>query len=337
MKPGAIISGLRCYSAVGPLFETRGVLSMKQGFLLFALPALAIALISCSGKSSIPPGPLPNVSGSWEFIAASSAAAGYSTGIEVILSQGQVFVNGNYAQNGQISASGSQINFVGFTPGAGRNSPPNIVFGGNCAPATNNSGNSLSGNISGVGGSMNFTYSENGNVFNVTAVLDASGTSIDSGTYTELAAEAGESNGACNPSGSGSDIVLDMGTITGKIVPKLSGTYTGQICQPLDTSCTNAQDAATATLSQSGSTLTVNLLLTGADNASFTLSGPVTANAFSAQGTFQGISVTYYGYYELTYDSLTNVNDIPTLYLVNATNSSMQPAYAGTLTVPQTP
>jgi len=54
-------------------------------------------------------------------------------------------------------------------------------------------------------------------------------------------------------------------------------------------------------------------------------------------GTFQGTPVIYYGYYELTYDSLINTNDIPTLYFVNATNSATQPAYAGTLTVPQTP
>jgi hypothetical protein len=87
----------------------------------------------------------------------------------VILTEGQVFVDGNYAANGQVSASVQQINFVGFTPGAGRNSRPNIVLGGNCAPATNNAGNGLSGSVSGVDGSMNFTHSENGHVFNVTA------------------------------------------------------------------------------------------------------------------------------------------------------------------------
>jgi hypothetical protein len=297
---------------------------MKRSFLLFPLVALAFALVSCSGSSSIPPGPLPNISGSWEFIAASSTNPGYSTGIEVALKEGQIFVDGNYAENGQISASGQQISFVGFTPGSGQNSPPNIVFGGNCAAAGDVTGNSLSGSISGVGGSLNFTYTENGSAYNVTAILDASGQSIDSGTYT---LQSG--------TGCGGDT---GGTITrGQIVPKLSGTYIGPICQPLDSSCiNNAQDTATATLSQSGTTLTVNLLLSGADNASFTLTGPVTANAFSVQGTFQGQTVAYYGYYELTYDSSDNAYDTQTLYLVNATNS-IQPTYAGTLKVPLTP
>jgi hypothetical protein len=308
---------------------------MKRSFLLFPLVALAIALVSCSGGSAIPAQPIPGVSGSWEFIAASTTTPGYSTGIEVALKEGMVFVNGNYAEDGQISSSGQQISFVGFTAGTGFNSPPNIFFGGNCAAATTDPGNGLSGSISGVGGSMNFTYTENGNVFNVTAILDASGTSLDSGTYTEQAAPAGQANGACNGSSSG---VIDQGTITGKIVSKLSGTYTGQVCQPLDTACIDPQDAATATLSQSGTTLTVNLLLTGADNTSFTLTGPVTGNAFFVQGTFEGQAVSYNGYYELTYDSLSNADDIQSLYIENAACSAPNPQSCGNLlTVPQTP
>jgi|HubBroStandDraft_1064217.scaffolds.fasta_scaffold00014_61 hypothetical protein len=306
---------------------------MKRSFLIFPLVALAVALISCSGRSSIPAAPMPNIAGSWEFIAASTTNPGYSTGIEVALKEGQIFVDGNYAETGQISASGQEISFVGFTAGALPTSPPNIVFGGNCTPATNNPGSDLTGSISGVGGTMNFTYTENGNVFDVTAILDASGSSLDSGTYTELAAPAGQSNGTCNDNAT----VLDTGTITGKTTSKLSGTYTGQICQPLDPSCINgAEDTATATLSQSGTTLTVNLLLTGADNTSFTVTGPVTGNSFLALGTFQGTAVAYYGYYELTYDSIDNAYDIQTLYLANATNSA-QPTYTGTLTVPLTP
>ncbi len=306
---------------------------MKRCFYLCPLVALAIALVSCSGGSSIPAQPIPGVSGSWEFIAVSTANPGYSTGIEVALKEGQVFVNGNYAENGQISASGQEISFVGFTAGTGPNSPPNVFFGGNCTSATADPGNSLSGSISGVGGSMNFTYTENGNVFNVTAILDASGQSFDSGTYTEQAAPAGQSNGACNGS---SNSVIDAGSFSGKIVSKLSGTYTGQVCEPLDTACTNPQDAATATLSQSGTTLTVNLLLTGADNTSFTLTGPVTGNAFFVQGTFEGQAVSYNGYYELTYDSLTNANDLPSLYVENAACSAANPQSCGNLlTVPQ--
>lgn len=307
---------------------------MKRSFLLFPLVALAIALVNCSSKSTMPVAIIPAISGAWEFIAASTTNPGYSTGIEVALKEGQVFVDGNYVQNGQISASGQQINFVGFTPGTRQNSPPNIVFGGNCTAATSNPGNGLTGSISGLGGAMNFTYTENGNVFNVTAILDASGQSLDSGTYTEQAAPEGQSNGACN--GSASNTVIDTGMITGKIVSKFSGMYTGQMCQPLDTLCAAPQDAATATVSQSGTTLTVNLLLTGADNTSLTLTGPVAGNAFSVQGTFQGQAVLYSGYYELTYDSLTNAYDIPSLYVANAGCSSSNPQACGNLlTVPQ--
>jgi hypothetical protein len=308
---------------------------MSRSLLLSFLLLLAISLAGCSGGSSIPAQPLPNVSGSWEFIAASNTNPGFSTGIEVALKEGQVFADGNYAENGEISASGQQISFIGFTPGTGQNSPPTIVFGGNCAPATENPGNNLSGSISGVGGSMNFTYTENGNVFNVTAILDASGQSLDSGTYTEQLAQAGQSNGACNGNAS---TIIDTGSVTGKIVAKLSGTYSGQLCQPQDTSCANTQDAATATLSQSGTTLTVNVLLTGADNTSFTLAGPVTGNAFSVQGTFQGQAISYNGYYELTYDSATGTNDIPAVYLNNAACNAPTPQTCGNLlTVPPTP
>lgn len=302
---------------------------MKRIFLCFPLLALAFVMVNCSGKSSMVDPTMPNISGSWEFIAMSTVNPGYSTGIEVALQEGQVFANGGYQENGQISAAGPQINFIGFTPAVGLNSPPNIVFGGNCSPASTNPGNSLAGSISGLGGTLNFTYTENGNVFNVTALLDASSQFIDSGTYTEQAASAGQSNGVCN--GSTDATVIDTGTITGKIVPKLTGTYTGQMCQPLDTLCANPQDAATATLSGS-TTLTLNLLLSGADNASLTLTGPVTGNEFSVQGTYQGQSVSYTGYYEQTDSAADNQ---PALYLVNATNSG-QPTYAGTLTVPQT-
>jgi len=296
---------------------------MSKIVVPFLLLALAAALISCSGSAKIAPAPMPNIAGSWEFILASTTQPGSSTGLEVALKEGLALDTsgdngaGSYVYTGQISASGPQINFVGFTPGAGQNSPPNIVFGGNCAPAADNTGNSLTGSISGVGGSMNFTFTENGNVFNVSAILDASGSSIDSGTYT---AQSG-------------NVCTDSGTIAkGSIVSKLSGTYSGQLCRPLDTSCIETQDTATTTLSQSGTTLTVSMILTGADKTSFTLTGPVTGNEFSVQGTFQGTSVAYYGYYELTYDSFTGVNDIPSLYLVNAASPSQQ---AGLLTVPQ--
>jgi hypothetical protein len=264
---------------------------------------------------------MPDVAGSWEFIATSSSTPGYSTGVEVALQEGQILdtATGGYDYTGQISASGTQLSFVGINS-EGVNAAPDIVFGGNCTLVA---GNSLTGSITGVGGSMDFTFTENGSVYSVTAVLDASGQSIDSGTYTLQ-------------SGDGCDGDTG-GTITsGKIVPKLSGTYTGQICQPSDSSCeSGAIDGATATLGQSGTTLTINMVLTGADNATFTLTGPVTGNAFSVQGTFEGTSVAYYGYYETLTETIEGVpTSVPALYLVNTATASLQ---AGLLTVPQTP
>jgi hypothetical protein len=78
--------------------------------------------------------------------------------------------------------------------------------------------------------------------------------------------------------------------------------------------------------------ISVNLVLSGTDNTTVTLTGPVTAHAFSVQGTFKGQSILYYGYYELILDSTTQTS-IPSLYFVNATNPSL-PVYAGTLSQP---
>src|ERR1022692_528815 len=141
------------------------------------LLSLATALISCSSGSKMAPAAMPNIAGSWEFILASTTQPGYSTGLETALKEGTALDTsgaGSYLYTGQISAFGSQLNFVGFTPTGG------VVFGGNCTPAADNTGNDLTGSISGVGGSINFTFTENGNAFTVNAILDASGQSIDS-------------------------------------------------------------------------------------------------------------------------------------------------------------
>ncbi len=282
---------------------------------------------------------MPNVGGQWEFIAASTTSPGYTTGVEVALQQGTVFSvsNGGYNPTGQISASGTQIGFMGLDYLNG-SSKESIAFGGNCTPATPEAGNSLTGSISGVGGSMNFTFTENGSVYNVTAILDASGKSIDSGTYT---LQSG--------SGCGGDT---GGTLTGEIVPKISGTFIGQIVSPCpppqpppyqnppcdSNGAYGGIDSATATLSQSGSTLTINLLLTGADNTSLTLTGPVAGNSFSAQGTFEGIAISYEGYFQYVFDSLDGLYDTPNLYLENVACISSNPqTCASLLTIPIVP
>jgi len=277
---------------------------MKKIVVFASLLAFAIVLVSCGGSKSDPTQPLmPNIAGAWEFILTSNTMPGYTTGLEAALQEGQTLdmSTGTYVYTGQISASSSQISFVGFTPTQA------IVFGGNCAPAANNTGNSLTGSISGVGGSMNFTFTENGNVFTVNAILDASGQSIDSGTYTA------QSGSACT----------DSGTISsGAIVPKLSGMYTGKL------TVNGSSESVTATLSESSGNLTANLLLN--NDTSLTLTGPVTGNAFFVQGSYLGSNVAYYGYYD---QAIANINgekvSPPVLYFSAPESPSAQ---AGLLT-----
>jgi len=272
---------------------------------------VAGALVSCGGnKSSIPAQPVPNISGAWEFVAISNT--GKVTGIEVALAEGSVLVNGVTQPNGQITANSTQIAYVSLQSAAA--DIWNITsFGGACEPAT--TANGLSGSVTAIDSPVQFTFTENGNVFNVTGTLSGDGKSFLNGTYTP------DANNTCTGD--------NGGTITGVAVAKITGNYTGQLCALNDTSspCSPADTATAAASESSSSSLTLNLNLTGADNTSLTLTGPVTGNAFIAKGTVQGQPVTYYGYYE-------SIKGVPSLYLVNATNTA-SPNYVGTLAVPQ--
>jgi hypothetical protein len=262
------------------------------------------ALINCAGNGShIPQQPIPNIAGSWEFIAYSNSPGSNATGIEVALQEGQTLLNGIYTPSGQVSASSSQIAFLTLNP----TSSDVVSFGGPCLPTATPSNSVTEGSVSAFNAPFNFTFTENGNTFNVTGTLAGDGQSLLNGTYS-------------SPNGSA---CIDSGSITGMVVSKLSGIYVGKLTLPDGTT-----DSATATLSEgSGANLTVNLVVTGTDNTSFTMTGPVTGNAFSVQGTFQGQTVEYYGYNEV-------VKNVQSIYFVNATNPA-QPAYAGTLGVPQ--
>ena len=277
---------------------------------LFAcLAALALAaFVSCGGnKSAIQSPPIPNIAGPWELIAYSND--GSMTGIEVALTEGQVLVNGVEQPDGQIAASSTQIAFVTLNPA----NSSITGFGGSCLPVT--TGDSLGpGSITALGGPINFSFTENGNVFNVTGAISGDGSTI-TGTYTA------QTGNMCSDPG---------GTINGTVVSRFSGTYLGNMCPPSSSSCASAADftdSVTATVTvNSSSVLTLNLVLTGTDNTNFTLSGPVTGKAFSLTGTFQGQTLTYYGYSEL-------VSNAQSLYLVNATTAA-QTEYVGTLSVP---
>jgi len=286
---------------------------VQAGLILLVLLAIGAILVSCGGhSSSLGTTPPPNISGAWEFIANSND--GSVTGIEVALKEGTVLVNALPQPNGQITASGNQISFVSLNP-----STLNIsAFGGNCLPVT--TADSLSGTITAIDAPIQFTFTENGNVFNVTGTLTGTGNTLLNGTYTA------QTGNACTDPG---------GTISGMIVSKLLGMYTGQMCPPSSASCSSSQDFTdnvTATVTQNSSgVVTCSLVLTGIDQANFTLTGPAAGNAVFLQGTFQGNSLTYYGYFEAIGSTQ---NAVPSLYLVNATNSAT-PNYVGTLAVPQ--
>lgn len=294
---------------------------MKKALFLLALSAALSLLAACGSKSATgDPQPLPNIAGSWEMIAVPATYNGKTTGIELALKEGQTLITtgmGGYAPNGQVSASGTQIAFMGINV-SGVNTY-SFLFGGNCPLAgPDTSGNNLVGIVT-ADGAFNFTYNENGNDFTVNAMVSADGQSL-MGTYTSQAG----SNCADG----------DSGTITGLVVPKLSGTYLGNLCSPTDDSCSGSKDSANATLSQKGTTLNVSLVLSGTDNTTLTLSGPVAGNFFSIQGTFQGQAISYYGYYQETFDPSDGLNDIQTIYLANTASPS---ELAGQLTVPLQP
>ena len=289
------------------------------GTKAMALLALLIgiaAMLSCAGhSSSIGTPPMANVAGAWEFIASSQTGSntGVVTGIEVAMSEGQVLVNGLSQPNGQISASSNQISFLSLAP-----STLNISeFGGPCqsTPGTSGlSGNGLTGSITAADAPMQFTFTENGNVFTVSGALGGDGKSLLNGTYM---AQAGN---ACTADSGG--------TITGNMVARITGTFLGKMCALLDTAspCQPVDGATAVAAENSSNNLTLNLTLTGTDNTSLTLSGPVTGNAFNLYGTVQGQIVSYQGYYEV-------IGGVPSIYLVYATNAAA-PNYVGTLAVP---
>ena len=76
---------------------------------LVALLLFSAALMNCGKGSSISQQPIPNIAGSWEFIANSSTPGSNAVGIEVALQEGQTLLNGIYTPSGQVSASTAQI------------------------------------------------------------------------------------------------------------------------------------------------------------------------------------------------------------------------------------
>ncbi len=279
-----------------------------KAFRLLLIVFVIIGMASCGGGKGYQPTLYPSMAGQWEFVTTSTQTPGIQTNIEANVQQPQNLVNGVYQPTNLLSAAGNQqIAFLGVVPTA-LNQVPNLTFDGNC-PGTG--ADSLSGTVD-ANYNVSLTYSQNGNLFTATGSLSSDHKSI-LGTY------ASQSGSPCN----------DSGTFTGTSVAKLGGIYTGALCSPSVSSCQfpqGAADNATATLSQSGSTLTMNMVVTGVDNTSFSLTGPVTGNKFTVQGTFnvggQAQTVVYDGYYLPTYDCITQAIDLPSLYLVDTTQIS---------------
>lgn len=175
----------------------------KSAAMFALLISLAIT-VSCAGNSkSITTPPTPNIAGPWEFVAISQTSAGIGvvTGIEVALSEGQVLENGLNLPDGNITANSNQISFVSLAP----NSLNITEFGGPCQSTPGDS--NLSGSIT-SSSAVQFTFSENGNVFKVTGTLSGDGKSLLNGTYTP-----DTSSGTINPCTADSG-----GTITGNMV-----------------------------------------------------------------------------------------------------------------------
>ena len=301
-----------------------------------ALLALCGIAISCgSSKSPITTTPIPNIGGAWEFVAVSQN--GSITGIEVALQEGQTLVNGINQPDGLITAASSQIAFVDLdTVSQNLNA---TGFGGLCAPTATPTNSLGPSTVNAVNGPMNFTFMENGVAFSVTGTLSGDGLSLLDGTYAPQVA-----NSCANVGGAVTD---PGGTITGAVVPKLFGTYIGQMCPlsisttapysasnpspPLNDCSLTPNDSVSAVLSESSSgTLTISMTLTGYNGTNLTLSGPVTGNAFSVSGIFGpgplgAEQIRFSGYYEVTGKST-----VATLYLLNATD----PCYANSTCTP---
>jgi hypothetical protein len=204
---------------------------------------------------------------------------GFSTSIEANLQQTAATTTGSAT----ISATGAnQLVLVGHHPSGG------LFFGGLCPGAT---AENLTGTLS-TTNTLALTLTEGAAIYTLAGTANKDGKSM-SGTYAF-------SSGSCP----------DTGTFTGVQVANLAGIYTGTL------NFTNGhEDIASAVLTEGvPSSFTVDLTLTGADNAAVTLTGFVVGNVFSVQGTLDGDPVSYYGYYAFTQKAI---------YLVDAPSGTV--------------
>jgi hypothetical protein len=247
--------------------------------LLFV--GLLLFLTGCGGLSttSTTTTPIAPMAGAWEITAKSNQQPGYSTLIEGNLQQ---TTSTAVTSTATISASGAdQLVLVGQHPTGG------LFFGGLCPGPTVEG---LTGTLSSFN-ALTLTLTEGSATYTLTGTANKTGTSM-SGTYIF-------STGNCP----------DSGTFRGAQVSALEGTYAGTL------NFNGNVDTATATLTEGvPSSFAVALTLSGADEATATLTGLVVGNVFSVQGTLDSQAVNYYGYYSLSEK---------TIYLVDASSDTV--------------
>lgn len=228
-----------------------------------ALTVLLVLTVACSGSNKLTS---PPVSGAYEFVVTSNVTGG------VTLVEANLTASGN-----QTSASGpTQAQVLTFEK-------KTWYVNGIC-PGSTPGQNAVSADT--AGNDIALTFNEGGNIFGGTGVL----------TGTEITANYSVSGSTCP------DLVgvigyppgFDSGGIVGNQVPKLTGTFVGQLNLP------NGLDNAAFTLVEnSDQTLNVTANLTGTvDNGTFTLTGSAIGNIMLVSGSVSGQTLSLFGYFD---------------------------------------
>lgn len=180
-----------------------------------------------------------------------------------------------------LSANSSQTSATGPNQVQTATYFDNAWYVNGACPSASPGQNSVSGTV--TGSNISLTFNEGGNVF--TGQGSVSGTTV-SGSYSGTSPNC-----------------PDSGTFTGTQVPDLSGTFSGTLF------FISGTDQVTATLTEGNNySLTVQTVLSGADNGNFTFSGSAVANVMFVSGTVSGGSFSLFGYFDKagTYTGIPN-------------------------------
>ena len=247
---------------------------MTRLFLVGSLLILLELLLGCGGGSS---------SSTTTTATIPQIAGSWEITMQSVEQPGySTLIETNMQQSsGTLSASGgNQIMLIGEHPSGG------LYFGGNCSPVGTNT---FTGTVS-SSNAVTITLTENATVYTLTGTVTGTGKTM-TGTYKFQ-------SGTCQ----------DSGTFVGQQVAQISGTYSGTL------NLANASDSASAVMSEVPGGFTETLTLAGVDNETDILTGFVVGSVFSVQGTVEGQSISYYGYYD------SNENAV---FMVDATSGNL--------------